>query len=140
MSLLHCLVLLLSEEYDVERATRSLLLNVVHLQNSVIGHPRFPDITGFLNLKVRKLLSMFFSGGCSPDQDPWWHQQSTGNSVWQHLVKWCLVKHQSCKINFMAVSFYSSVGVVSILVAENYGITTTARVFHSKLEISGRSF
>lgn len=59
MSLHHCFVLRLNEEYDIERTTRSLLWNVVPPQNSVTGHPRFPDITGFINLNVRKLLSMF---------------------------------------------------------------------------------
>lgn len=52
--------------------------------------------------------------------------------VSQCLFKWDLVKHRSCKINFMGVlfSFLSSVGMVSILVAKNCWITTPPRAWN----------
>lgn len=74
---------------------------VVPLQNPVIGHPRFPDLTRFTNLKMRKLLSI--SHGCSPDQDPQRHQQSTWNCVWQDLVE-----RESCQTSVLFDKLHGS--------------------------------
>lgn len=89
----------------------------------------FLILLGLQIWKLEKLVSRLISGRCFPDWDG--ISRALG-IVSQCLFKWCLVKHWSCKINFMEVlfSFLSSVGVVSILVTKNFWTATTLRVWN----------
>lgn len=100
--------------------------------------PAFLILLGLQIWKWEKLVSRLISDRCFPDQENQSGIRRALGIVSQCLFKWCLVKHWSCKINFMEVlfSFLSSLGVVSILVAKDCWIITTLRVWNFRRVLS----